>query len=241
MASHVQQCPACKKTVAALRENSDTGIEQLQGASPEGKAAEEPKNQGVPAEGVPAPQATGAMASFQPASSIAGPDAREFDEYLLLGKLGEGGIGVVWKAQHRRMHRLVAIKMLPPATMKSPAVVQRSYREVEAAAKLTHPNIVIAHDAGECQGTHFLVMEYVEGQDLAKTVKQHGPLPVQQAVDYVLQAARGLQYAHSEGVIHRDIKPGNLLLDKKETVKILDMGLARLEAAAARDDSGGSG
>ena len=86
-----------------------------------------------------------------------------FDEYVVLDKIGQGGMGVVLKAQHRRMKRLVAVKILPPAAMKTPQAVQRFYREVEAAAKLNHPNIVQAHDAREYQGSHCLVMEYVEG------------------------------------------------------------------------------
>ena len=101
-------------------------------------------------------------------------------------------------------------------------------REVEAAAKLRHPNIVAADDAGEANGVHFLVMEYVDGKDLSALVKKNGPFPVDKAVNYILQAARGLEFAHGEGVVHRDIKPANLLLDKKGVVKILDMGLARI-------------
>ena len=156
-----------------------------------------------------------------------------FDEYVVLDQIGEGGMGVVLKAQHRRMKRIVAVKMLPAATMKSPDAVQRFYREVEAAAKLSHPNIVTAYDAREHGGRHCLVMEYVEGKDLAAVVKEHGPLPVPQAIECILQAARGLQYAHEQGVVHRDIKPGNLLLSKSGTVKILDMGLARIAGPEA--------
>jgi serine/threonine protein kinase len=156
-----------------------------------------------------------------------------FGEYVVLDKLGEGGMGVVLKARHRRMDRLVAIKVLPPAAMKQPGAVERFHREVEAAARLSHPNIVTAHDAGEHQGMHYLVMEYVEGHDLATIVKDRGPLEVRQAVECTLQAARGLEYAHGEGIVHRDIKPGNLLLDRKGTVKILDMGLARVSGAEA--------
>ena len=156
-----------------------------------------------------------------------------FGEYVVLDKLGEGGMGVVLKAQHRRMKRLVAIKVLSSAAMKQPGAVERFHREVEAAAKLSHPNIVTAYDAGEHQGMHYLVMEYVEGKDLAAIVKERGPLAVREAVECILQAARGLQYAHEQGIVHRDIKPGNLLLDKKGTVKILDMGLARIAGAEA--------
>ena len=148
--------------------------------------------------------------------------------YVILSKIGAGGMGQVFKAQHGRMKRTVALKVLPAAAMKSEQSVQRFQREVEAAAKLLHPNIVTAFDADEANGVHFLVMEQVDGSDLAHIVSEHGPLAVDTAVDCIIQAAKGLEYAHSEGVIHRDIKPANVLIDKKGTVKILDMGLARV-------------
>ena len=156
-----------------------------------------------------------------------------FGQYTVLDQIGEGGMGVVLKARHRRMKRLVAIKILSSAAMKQPGAVERFHREVEAAAKLSHPNIVAAHDADEHQGMHYLVMEFVEGQDLASLVKDRGSMGVREAVECTLQAARGLQYAHEQGIVHRDIKPGNLLLDKRGTVKILDMGLARIAGANA--------
>ena len=146
--------------------------------------------------------------------------------YVVLDKLGLGGMGQVYTARHTRMDRVVAIKVLPAAATKSPEAVRRFQREVKAAAKLTHPNIVTAYDADEHRGVHFLVMEHVAGQDLASLVREKGPLPVKQAVDCIVQAARGLEYAHRQGVIHRDIRPHNLLLDKQGVVKILDMGRA---------------
>jgi len=149
--------------------------------------------------------------------------------YVVLDKLGKGGMGQVYKAQHKRMKRVVALKVLPSSAGKSQEVVRRFQREVEAAAKLSHPNIVTAYDADEEKGVQFLVMECVDGHDLASLVKERGPLPVPTAMDYVLQAAKGLEYAHRQGVVHRDIKPSNLLLDRAGTVKILDMGLARIE------------
>jgi formylglycine-generating enzyme required for sulfatase activity/serine/threonine protein kinase len=162
--------------------------------------------------------------------------------YVVLDRLGKGGMGQVYKARHRRMDRVVALKVLPSAATKSPDSVQRFQREVRAAAKLSHPNIVTAHDADEANRVHFLVMEYVDGVDLSALVKQRGKLPVATVVDYVLQAARGLEYAHAQGVVHRDIKPANLLVDKQHRVKILDMGLARIEetvgAADAAADAG---
>jgi serine/threonine protein kinase len=153
--------------------------------------------------------------------------------YVLMDKIGQGGMGAVYKAEHRRMKRLVAIKMLPPQMMKDAAAAARFQREVQAAAKLRHPNIVAADDSDCANGVHFLVMECVEGSDLSALIHKNGPLPVNQAVNYIIQAARGLEFAHSEGVVHRDIKPANFLLDKRGTVKILDMGLARIDGESA--------
>ena len=161
--------------------------------------------------------------------------------YVVLDSIGAGGMGHVYKARHRRMKRVVALKVLPSSVTKRRDAVERFQREVEAAARLVHQNIVVAHDADEADGLHFLVMEFVEGRDLAKTVKHRGPLPAAKAIDYVLQAARGLEYAHGQGIVHRDIKPSNLVLDKSEdgseTVKILDMGLARFEQEVGPDAS----
>jgi len=154
-----------------------------------------------------------------------------FDEYTILDRLGAGGMGQVYRAEHHTMGRIVALKMLPPKMMDSPEAVRRFQREVRTAARLLHPNIVTAFDAREHDGVYCLVMEYVDGQDLATLVKENGPMPVESAVECILQAARGLEYAHGENVVHRDVKPSNLLVDKKGTVKILDMGLARVFGA----------
>ena len=132
--------------------------------------------------------------------------ARQMGSYHLLEKLGQGGMGVVLKARHRRMDRVVALKVMSPAAVKSQEAVKRFHREVQAAAKLEHPNIVAAYDADEALGTHFFVMQFVDGSDLSALVKKHGPLPFEQAVQCIIQAARGLEFAHEQGVIHRDIK-----------------------------------
>ncbi len=158
--------------------------------------------------------------------------------YVILDKLGQGGMGVVLKAEHKRLKRLVALKVMSPVALKSPDALKRFHREVEAAAKLRHPNVVATDDADEAKGTHFLVMEYVEGTDLSAFVKKHGPMSVEQAVTCIIQAARGLEFAHEQGVIHRDIKPANLLIDAKGTVKILDMGLARIDGAVGGSSEG---
>src|SRR5262245_29041137 len=165
---------------------------------------------------------------FQANALYAGkPQGLTLGNYVIHEKIGAGAMGIVFKAEHRRMKRIVAVKVLPPAALKNPTVLKRFHREVEAVAKLAHPNIVAAHDADEHKNVHFLVMEFVEGVDLARHIQQHGPLAVDKAVDYILQAARGLEHAHKQGIVHRDIKPANLLLDTQGTVKILDMGLAR--------------
>ncbi len=156
--------------------------------------------------------------------------------YVVLDELGRGGMGVVLKAEHRRMDRVVALKILSAAMTDTPEAVLRFQREVKAAARLEHPNIVVAYDADEADGTHFLVMQFVEGTDLSSFVKEKGMLPVDRAVTILLQAAQGLEYAHSRGVVHRDIKPANLLLGRDATVRILDMGLARLESAGVDQD-----
>ncbi|MFN0056242.1 MAG: serine/threonine protein kinase [Planctomycetales bacterium] len=176
----------------------------------------------------------GKLTRFQANALYQGkPQGLTLGNYVLLDKIGAGGMGMVFKAEHRRMKRMVAVKVLSPAALKDPDTVKRFHREVEAVAKLSHPNIVAAHDADEFNGIHFLVMEYVEGSDLAQHVKKSGPLPVDKGLDFVTQAARGLEHAHQQGIIHRDIKPANLLLDRAGVVKILDMGLARMQEVAS--------
>lgn len=152
-----------------------------------------------------------------------------FGEYRVLDKIGQGGMGVVFKAEHRRMGRNVAVKILHVAAMKDPDAVRRFYHEVRAAARLAHPNVVTAYDAGQHEDLHYLVMEFVDGTNLSRVIKEHGPLPVIQAVHCILQAARGLEYAHGQGIVHRDVKPSNLLIDRSGNVKVLDLGLARTD------------
>jgi serine/threonine protein kinase/DNA-binding NarL/FixJ family response regulator len=173
----------------------------------------------------------GLLTEYQLASITQGfPEELRIGNYDVLDKLGAGGMGTVMKARHRRMKRIVALKLLLPKFCGNESFVKRFQREVETIAKLGHPNIVMAYDADESEAGHFLVMEFVDGRDLASTVEKTGPLHPKDAVDCVLQAARGLGYAHSLNVIHRDIKPANLLRDKNGAVKVTDLGLARLAA-----------
>lgn len=150
-------------------------------------------------------------------------------KYLLIDRIGAGGMGEVFKARHRQLGRVVALKILRKERMAQPEALERFQREIQALAKLSHPNVVRAYDADEVGGQWFFTMEFVEGIDLFRLVKQSGPLAVSLACNYARQAALGLQHAYDLGVVHRDIKPSNLLRDSEGVIKILDMGLARLQ------------
>ena len=154
-------------------------------------------------------------------------------KYKLLDRIGAGGMGTVFKAEHMNMGRTVALKLISAELMNKPDSVARFRREVHMAAALHHPNIVTAYDADQVGRHHFLVMEYVEGSSLFDWLKQHGRLPIDWACECIRQAALGLQHAHEKGLIHRDIKPSNLLLDRNGIVKISDLGLVMLDAPDA--------
>ncbi|MCE9534597.1 MAG: protein kinase [Planctomycetes bacterium] len=156
--------------------------------------------------------------------------------YVILDKLGEGGMGKVYKAKQLRLSRTVALKVIRPSLLANEMTLKRFHREAKSAAQLAHPNIVRLFDADQVGDRHFLAMEFVEGIDLTKLVKETGPLPVGMACSFIRQAASGLQHAHDLGLVHRDIKPSNLLVSAPNTtgkavsggvIKILDMGLAR--------------
>ena len=166
-----------------------------------------------------------------------------FGQYLILEKIGEGGMGKVYRAVDTRMARMVALKVVRPQLMSNKTVLKRYEREAAAAAKLDHPNIVKLFDAGEASGRFYLAMEYVDGSDLSRLVKDNGPLSTAEACEYMRMAALGLQHAHDSGFVHRDIKPSNLLVYGERAIpgtggraqlKILDMGLIR---SMADDDS----
>ena len=147
--------------------------------------------------------------------------------YKLLGQLGSGGMSTVYLGEHVLMRRRVAIKVLPSNRVTDTSYLARFHLEARAAASLDHPNIVRAYDVDNDGNTHYLVMEFVDGRDLQQTVKKSGPLDYATAADYVRQAAEGLGHAHANGLIHRDVKPANLLVDQKNVLKVLDLGLAR--------------
>lgn len=148
-------------------------------------------------------------------------------KYRLLDMIGEGGMGKVYLCEHKRMQRLVAIKVLPVRLANDEAARERFDREARAIASLNHMNIVQAYDIDSHDGMHYIVMEFVDGVSLQALVALRGPLTVARAVNYLGQAAEGLQHGHEMGLVHRDIKPANLLLSRDGTIKVLDYGLAR--------------
>lgn len=178
---------------------------------------------------------------FQYAALLRGElDTLRLDDYLILDRLAIGGSATVFRARDLRTKNVMALKVLQPDAFADAEERKRFEQEVQIATTLNHPNIVMAFGGvhvsapGEANGRpadprHYLVMECVEGTDLNRKVRSQGPLAVRQAVDYILQAARGLQYAHQRDLVHRDVKPSNLLVDEHGAVKILDLGLARCE------------
>ena len=205
-----------------LQNLTDSGLLTPPGQLPDGDGAQLLARQMVDQE---------LLTGYQAEQLLAGRvDELVVGNYEILDKLGAGGMGAVFKARHRRMRRIVALKVLSPEVAQSEAFAKRFQREVETLARLTHQNIVMAFDADEAKVGPFLVMEFVNGRDLVSEVAEYGPMPVADAVDRILQSARGLAYAHSQGIIHRDIKPGNILRDIEGVVKVADLGLARLSA-----------
>ena len=159
--------------------------------------------------------------------------------YAIEREIGRGGMGAVFLARQLSLDRHVALKVMSKRWATDPVFVARFTREAFAAAQLCHPNIVQIHDIGEVEGTRFFSMEYVAGRSLADVVRGQGKLDPETAVGYILQAARGLRHAHDRGMIHRDVKPDNLLLDDQGLVKVADLGLVKTPATTRGDDAAG--
>ncbi len=157
--------------------------------------------------------------------------------YRVVDLLGEGGMGRVFRAVHTRLGRDVALKVIRREKLANPLTVRRFRQEIRAVAQLAHPNVVMAFDADEAGGDHFLAMEFVDGSDLTKLVRDFGPMPIPVACDYIRQAALGLHHAYERGMVHRDVKPSNIIAGKTGQVKILDLGLAMLNEASASESA----
>jgi serine/threonine protein kinase len=215
-------------------ERPDTGSPAAPG--PGAVPPEPPTQLTPPAEGAetvsptPPPSLAREAGSETPSSLAAGvpPALAGHSRYRVIRLLGQGGMGAVYLAEHRHMERQVALKVISPDLINNSEAVRRFRQEVTAAARLgPHPNVVAVHDAEQVGDLHFLAMEFVEGQSLADYLRTKGPLPIAEACDYVRQAALGLQHASEQGMVHRDVKPHNLMRTPQGQIKVLDFGLAR--------------
>ncbi len=173
-------------------------------------------------------------AGLDDASVGAADIAEHFPQYEIQGLLGEGGMGVVYRARHRDLDRVVALKVLPPGVDRRPGFAERFRREARALARLEHPNIVRVYDFGETEGLYFLALEHVDGVTLRDLIRD-GEMEAREALSIVPQICDAIQYAHDQGIVHRDIKPENVLVSKGGTVKLADFGLAKLIDPDAAD------
>jgi serine/threonine protein kinase len=219
--THLANCETCRALADSLNPDALLSLLHAPTATPAPTAAD-----GSPASPAEAETLSPETAPL-PVDPGIPPELADHPRYRVLELLGSGGMGRVYKAEHRIMERFVALKVINRNLVENPAAIERFRREVRTAARLIHPNIVTAFDAEQVGDCHFLVMEYVEGQSLDRVVQTRGRLPLSEACDYVRQAALGLQYAHERGMVHRDIKPQNLMRTPEGQVKILDFGLAR--------------
>jgi len=218
VAAHLETCADCRNAIAGLPADSFLG--KVRAANP---GAAPPPPGGTPSVlGLP-------MVPPAPLANVP-PELANHPKFRIVRELGRGGMGVIYLAEHRGLEKLVALKVISPAVLDNPDALARFHAEVKAAGKLDHQNIARAHDADQAGDLHFIVMEYVEGLSLAQVVERKGPLPVAHACHYARQAALGLQHASEKGMVHRDVKPQNLMLAPKGVVKVLDFGLARLRS-----------
>ena len=153
-------------------------------------------------------------------------------KYEIVSTLGKGGMGVVYKGQDPMIGRMVAIKMMTGGFQDNPDLLKRFYREAQSTGMLQHPNIVIVYDLGDQEGNPYLVMEYLEGEALDRIIASRRDVPLVQKLHYIIQGLHGLNYAHQRGIVHRDIKPGNLMILNDGNVKIVDFGIARIGDAS---------
>ena len=276
LAGHLDSCPDCQATILTLEDAEDTLIGRLRTPSGGESYSAEPEFQAAVAEAIAKPAGKGDSPHFpeRPFGCFAqmgtvpfsSPDIPpSLGEYQILEELGRGGMGRVYKALHTKLDRVVALKVLPRGRVGDQKSIARFEREMKAVGRLVHPNIVQAYDAREIDGTPVLIMEFVDGLDLAEIVRRLGagkgdrhllceapfgpfrqkvpvpfssPVPVADACELMRQTAVALQCAHEHGLVHRDIKPSNIMLVRSGEVKLLDLGLARFYAEGGAASSG---
>ncbi len=229
---HLESCPTCRRRVAELTSDSFLGRLRDAQARPESHAPLISSTAGRSLL-----DGGGASPQPPPASTLP-PGLADHADYEVIRELGRGGMGVVYLAQNRLMGRLEVFKVVSSHLVDRSGVLDRFLAEIRNAAKLHHPNVVTAYSALRVGESLVLAMEYVDGLDLARLVKSYGVLPVANACNYVHQAALGLQHAHEHGMVHRDIKPGNLMLARQGSralIKVLDFGLAKVKSEGPTD------
>jgi serine/threonine protein kinase len=224
---HLSECSECL-AAASAKANADTFVELL-------VAADTRLTLERSVASTPVPNAT--PSAFSPTVDLLSPASRAYDpllpppelanhpRYRLIRLIGAGGMGTVWLAEHLVLGREVAVKVIRPEFLTKPGASERFRREARSVAHLAHPNIVAAYDAEEANGIHFLAMEYVPGENLGARLRSSGPLPVAEACRAARDVARALAAAHSAGMIHRDVKPQNLIRMPDGVTKVLDFGL----------------
>ncbi|QDS96026.1 Serine/threonine-protein kinase PknB [Roseimaritima multifibrata] len=220
---HLSQCESCTSELETIDDGEDSLIVDLRKPDPLASFGEEPDCQ------VAVVKALGSLALSSDSSGIAANLPQEIGEYEIVRPLGSGGMGSVYLARHRKLGREVALKVLATHRLGDARVHQRFEAEMRAIGRLSHPNIVTAHDAREIEGTAVLVTEYIDGLDLGRLVQAVGPLSTADACEIVRVVCVALAYTHDQGFVHRDIKPSNVMLSRSGEVKLLDLGLARFQ------------
>jgi serine/threonine protein kinase len=226
LSAHLAECAGCQELLGSMKD-ADALMARMRDALPDGPYVDEPQCQAM-LERAMALGSSGSVHRSRSGSVRGGIVPDWLGEYQLLEKLGQGGMGAVYKALHTRLDKTVALKLLSAASAADEQAVARFAREMKAAGRLNHPHVVQAFDAGEIDGISFLAMEYVAGQNLSEIAHRLGWLPIADACEIARQTAVGLQAIHEFGLVHRDIKPSNLMLTREGQVKILDLGLARI-------------
>ena len=235
--THLAECADCEETVSSLDEVTDSLLRKIKEPAARSRYADDSVYLSA-LQQAQHPNPVSVLSESGPEIESASTDAPplRMRDYQLQEPLGHGGMGTVYRALHVRLQRCVAFKLLPTRRLRDSTAVARFEREMQAVGQLDHPAIVRAMDAGEIDGQHFLAMELVDGVDLARLVRHHGPLDRESACELVRQAAVGLEYVHRHGIVHRDIKPSNLMLSRQAQCKILDLGLALLDGVHGAHD-----
>ncbi len=235
VSAHLESCPECQSEITTLEDDGDTLIRQLRVPIDE-TFLKEPSFRAAVAQAHAIPQRL-----VRKRTDYSSVTPRVLGEYELLEELGRGGMGRVYRARHTKLDRIVAVKVLPRGRFESSRAIVRFEREMRAIGGLDHPHVVHAYDGREIEQMPVLVMEYVEGMDLAELVRRLGRLKPEDACELVRQAALGLQYANANGLVHRDIKPSNIMLSRDGNVKLLDLGLARFSTEPLVEEVTGAG